>query len=455
MREPPCATPGAGRLESEPDSDAASGDAAVAANMEQVIDEFIWQDGDREDVSETIASAPVHETPAVQDESDIVARLAPRALDNAEWLPRIVTSSLPQRPPVLSSDDRWHLEFASAQHEDDDATTVPVSPPPLALHVAPAMSKTVPRATYRQPHPIEEPSPIGAGWHKAPRVLAAAAAMMCVFSTGVIWATHRSEIATESGSQSIEMAAMAPESMADGDATADRPIRNTPVMVREGETRTIVSVLAATGQARELPQTPSPMAPASVAAPDRPLNVKGGETTQSVPVAQVVPLAPVVRTVPIVPIVLSSPPAAAVPPPALDRDRLADLAARSGSVEASAPPPASAKPTRPRAKTTMRPKRREPTKPRHSKRTSRPPVQSRAAPKVARAHVPAEAWETRRQGLRTDPEPEPSTLKKLIGYVWPFNKSSTAAETAEPPKPAAPAVTARPYSWTDDSRARP
>jgi hypothetical protein len=445
--------------------DAASGD--VAAHMEQVIDRFIWHDGDREDRTGTIASAPIHDAPDGRDEMDIVAKLAPRRSDGPEWLPRIVTSSLPIRPPVLQGDDRWDLEFVGASHEaDDGATTAPASPPPPALHVPPARSRPLspePAPKYHQPRVLDEPLAFAAGWPKAPRVLAAAAAMTCMFSTGVIWATHRSEMVADSGAQPIEIAAMTPQAIVDGDRPPGRPIRNTPVLVREGETRAIVSALAA-AEARQGPSpTRSPMVPASVAAPDLPRVFNGGEFAHSVPVAQVMPIAPVVRRVPIVPIVLSGPAAVDVPsplpPPALDRDRLADLAARPAPADASAsaPTPATgAEPPPRKAKTDARPKHREPARLRgHAKRVSPPPVQSRgAAPKVARGHVPAVAWEMR-QGLRTDPEPQPSTLKKLIGYVWPFGKSSTAAAPAEPAKPAAPAVTARPYSWSDDARARP
>jgi hypothetical protein len=435
--------------------DTASGDAA--ADAERVIDRFIWQDGDREDVPEIIAAAPVHDTSAVTDELDIVARLAPRRLDGPDWLPRIVTSSLPSRPPALPGDDRWHLELAATLPDTvDGATAAPAGPPPLALHVPPSRSRPVPPEAgpkYHQPRVVDEASLFAAEWHKAPRVLAAAAIITCVFSTGVLWAMHRSEMVADAGVQPIDVAAMAPEPIADGDAAGSRPIRNTPVLVREGETRVILSELAA-----------APMVPASAAAPELPLIFNGGESAQPVPVAQVVPIAPVVRTVAIVPIVLSGPAAVAVPSPLssppLDRDRLADLAARPPPADVSAHVPASnAAAEKPRfhAKTDARPKQREPAKHSvHAKRKSHSPAQSRsAAPKVARGYVPPAAWEMRRQGLRTDPQPEPSTLKKLIGYVWPFNKSSTAAAPAEPAKPAAPAVTAHPFSWTDDARARP
>lgn len=454
MREPPCATSDPASLEPEPASDVVPADDAVpcdaAADMEQVIDQFIWQDGDREKAPEAIVSVPKNDTAGGQDVMDFVARLAPRRVEGPDWLPRIVTSSLPSRPPALPGEDRWHLQFAAALHEADDSpTTAPAGPPPLAGHVSLARSRPVPPEAgrkYDQPCVMDEASHFAADWHKAPHVLAAAAIITCVFSTVVLWATHRSEMVADAGVQTVEVAAIAPDPISDGDAATSRPIRNTPVLIREGETRPIVSALA-----------PAPMVPASVTAPDFPLIFNGGESIQPVPVA---PVVPVVRTVAIVPIVLSGPAAVAVPspssPPPLDRQRLADLAARPPPADTSADAPAAkAEPPR-QEKTVARPKHREPAKHRaQAKRVSQPPAKSHLAPKVARGYVPPAAWEMRRQGLRTDPQPEPSTLKKLIGYVWPFNKSSTAAAPAEPAKPAAPAVTARPYSWTDDVRARP
>ncbi|MEO8651638.1 MAG: hypothetical protein ABI391_04990 [Hyphomicrobiaceae bacterium] len=312
-------------------------------------------------------------------------------------------------------------------------------------------------------------SPLAARWHKVRHILAAAVAMTCVFSTGVLWATHRSEMVADFGGQPTEFAAAVAESISDGDATPGQPIRNTPVLIREGETRTTAAGLAAAGWAQGLPPLGLPMAPGNAPASVMSPITNGSESAQSTPVAPITPIVPVVRVVPVVPIAPSTSAAQAdaaaspgrpaanrlVSPSPLDRDGLTELAARPAEPSAHAhAPKAQAAPQQHAAKADKRPKRRQPAGRRApAVRVASAPAQSRgAAPKVARGRVPTAEWEMRRQGLRSEPEPEPSTLKKLIGYVWPFGKSSTSAE---PAKPVVPAVTAHPYSWSDSTRARP
>jgi hypothetical protein len=449
MREPTGATPEPGIPEpaaARPASGAISTDETPAgdavARMEQVIDAFIWDDRDERPEAYAFMPSSAAHANAGDGLTDIVARLAPRSLAGSERLPRIVTSSLPVKPPGVEHDDRWRRQFLDALNEaDDDTPMAPAIPQPSAFEREPPSAKSRPhRMAHEQGGPplatVGDPSRFAAGWRTGRRVLVAAVAMTCVFSTGVLWATHRSEIVAET-SGPVETAAAIPGPAAVGDAMPGQSIRNTPVLIREGESVLLTSILP------------------------RPIN--DGERTDAVPVA---PIAPVVRVVPVMPIAAAPQMDGAVTPgganadavalpahsqpagPKVDREGLAALAARS------APPIA----------IHDGPIHHGPTPPKHRVATvstgqvSSVPFSAKGpVPEVDRSQVPA-GWVQRRQSLRVEPVEEPSTFKKLIGLVWPPGNSST---TAEPPKPAAapavtaPAVTAPAYSWSDSARASP
>jgi hypothetical protein len=417
--------------------------------MEQVIDQFIREE--REGGNENHSAAP--------------------APDAADRLPRIVTSSLPIRPPALPGDDHWRRQFIGALRDvDDGAPMTPVHPPPLMLYKNTAPAERPREAVEHGPVQRSgwpqlgaDPSPFAAGWCTTRRVVVAAVATVCVFSTGVLWATHRAETPLEADGPPTEVVTLA--SPTDAVLSPSQPIRNTPVLVREGEARTLVPGSAGAG-GRQVPPASAPTEPDGATAAILPRVINGGEAPQSFPAA------PVVRVVPVEPIVAAAPASAAVaagpsnadaavreatPPPSLPLDRggLTDLAARPATARDETPVP-SAEPATKRRQAALdgRPNHRgNAARGAPAARTPNATTPSRpAAPKVARGYVPAEGWEMRRQGLRIPPEPEPSTLKKLIGMVWPFGKSSTESE---PAKPVAPAVTARPFLWSDDARARP
>ena len=417
MREPTGATPATGIPEpaaARPASSAISGDDApagdAAARMEQVIDAFIWRDCDeRPEAFAFISSTAAHAT-SVDGLTDIVARLAPRPLAGTERLPRIVTSSLPINPPGRVHDDQWRRQALDARHDL-----------------------------------VNETSRFAAGWRTGRHVLVAAVVMSCVFSTGVLWATHRSEIVAETSGQPAETAAAIPEPAAVGDATPGQSIRNTPVLIREGESILLTSILART--------------------------INDGEPPRAISVAPVAPIAPVVRVVPVVPIAAAPQMEDAVTPgdsiadavapspplqpagPKLDREGLSALAARSAAPPANHGGSVHHGPATPEHRVAAVP----------AGRVSSVPFSERGpVPELDRREVPA-GWVQRRQSLRVEPVEEPSTLKKLIGLVWPPGNSSTTAEPSKPaaapavtaPAVTAPAVTAPAYSWSDSSRASP
>lgn len=445
MREPTGAPPATGTPEpasARPASsitstdDTPTGDAV--ARMEQVIDAFIWHDRDERPEAYAFMSSAAADA-AGDGQTDIVARLAPPSLAGSERLPRIVTSSLPIKPPGSVHDDHWRRQFLDALNQADDGTPLATARPlPSALDSGPPTARGRP---YRMAHEhasqhhvtVDDPSRLAAGWRTAQRALVTAVALTCVFSTGVLWATHRSEIVAETNGQPAEIAAVIPVPAEVGDAAPGQSIRNTPVLIREGESVMLTSIL--------------------------PRIINGGETTNAVPGA---PIAPVVRVVPVVPIAAAAQVEGAVAPglsivdavaspspsqpvgPPPDRDGLAALAAR-----AAAPPAIHHEPATPKHRVAAVP----------AGRVSSVPFSKRGpVPEVERSQVPPTGWVQRRQSLRVEPEPEPSTFKKLIGLVWPPGKSSTPAE---PPKPAAapavtpPAVTAPAYSWSDSARANP
>ena len=452
MREPPAATNGA------PVPEPAPGEAA--ARMEQVIDRFIWQDDGRETKSR-ISSVPPpipHSADGSDVATDIVARLAPRHLDMPDTLPRIVTSSLPIRP---------------AAPVEDCSTPEPAPAPRVAAgaRVAPAGYRLAEAtyATMRQRLGLTgQPVSWTTRWRTARRVLAATAATTCVFSTGVLWAMHRSEMVAEINPPPAEIAVAMPEPAAVGGAAPGQSIRNTPVLIREGASLGA----SATAWGPDLPPTNSSAESVSAPAPIVPRMINEDQTALPAPIT---PIAPVVRMVPVVPMpIVPAPPlveavapvaagpgkadAVAAPAPPLDRKALHDLAARPAEMSDHGPTRSAAPiAKRPKSSAERRPMHRE----HHVRSTPTPrvtnaPASSRgAAPKVARSQSPAPGWDTRRQGLRSDPEPEPSMFKKLIGYVWPPGQSGNATQAAKSPAPTGPAVTSKPFYWSDNSRARP
>jgi hypothetical protein len=462
MGEPPAVTSGLAGQESAaersdsnvaPASDTTSGDAA--ARMKQVIDRFIWQDGGRETEPGANAFPPALAggVAAGYVTTDIVARLAPRRLDASDRLPRIVTSSHPVRPPALPGDDRSPIAF--------NARTAPA-----------------PNRRYQPGHEHKhqrlgmdtELSPLAARWRTARRVLAVAAATTCVCSTGVLWATHRSDMVAETSGHPAEIAAAIPEPAAVGWAAPGQSIRNTPVLIREGASLTFPATEAVGWRQEPSPAVP-PAESVSAPAPILPRIINDGASAPPLPITPVVRVVPVVPIVPVAPVISVAPlPEAAIAPgaakadaappsaPPLDRNGLTEIAARPAETfDHALPSTAAAAAKRSKSTVGRRPRHREhAARSAQAARGSDASAQSRgAAPKVARGYVPPAGWEMRRQGLRTEPEPEPSMFKKLIGYVWPPGKAWTTAQPPKPAAPVAPAVTTKPYSWSDSSRARP
>jgi hypothetical protein len=473
MREPFGATPvseGPEPARAQSASGAAStGDttSSDAARMERAIDQFIQRDRDDRPKSD----AGAFDALARHGETGIVARLAPRRRNDPERLPRIVTSSLPIRPLPLPGDDRLRRQFIGAlRNADDSMPMMCATPPPL-----PPYARTAPSGSRRdlpEHDPAQqgsdnfyERSTFAARWRTAGRGIAAAVAITSVFSIGALWATHRSVMVAELGGQPAQSVALQPAAMADSDATPDQQIRNTPVLIREGETLARAPTSAATVR-RQAPAAGPSTASASASASIVSRIVNVGEPPRA---ATLAPLAPVVRVVPVVPIVPASPivpsepiasaapndpaaqidaaaqivpdaPIASVAPlssqPPLDRDGLTERAARPDEK-----PPITRK----------RPHDARPARTASVGRVSGQPSRSQR-PAIARSQVPVDGWAMRRQGLRSEPQPEPSTLKKLIGLVWPPGKPSTAAE---PSKPAVPAVTKPVLPWSDSVRANP
>jgi hypothetical protein len=488
MHEPSGVTPGSsgfGPAGAQSGSGAASTGETMsgdAARMEHAIDQFLRHDrDDRPEDDPPSADDSAFDALARHGVTDIIVRLAPRRLDDPERLPRIVTSSLPIRPPPLPGDDRWRRQFISALSDaDDGAPTARAMPTPLASY-----ARTAPAGSRRN-LPAQEPglrradksaelSPFAARWHAARRVLAAAGVTTCLFSTGMLWALHRSEMVAEIGSQPAQPVAQQPASTADAAATPAPPIRNTPVLIREGETFARVPASAETGWHHASPAGPS-TASASASAPivSRIINVSGP------PLAfPDVPIAPAVRIVPVVPIVPAKPimPAAQILPagpiaPAAPialvaaAGQAATIAPSQPVADAAAPdtsqPPldriglteSAAPPAKAPAIDRKRTRHARPARTASGGGSSEPFRSRKPTAAVARGRVPADGWVMQRQSLRSEPEPEPSTLKKLISLVWPPGKSST---TAEPSKPAAPAATkpVHPHQWSDSTRANP
>ena len=465
MREPPAATmgrPAAQEPAAErpvscagPAIDATSGNAAL--RMEQVIDRFIWQDGARATTSETRSlPPPIPDNGAAGDfATDIVARLAPRSLDVPDRLPRIVTSSPHIRPTATPC--------------DEGAPAMSARRPQFPFHAIAASARNrrnrLEEETARDRLGGVPEFSTSASWRRARRVITTAAALTCVFSTGVIWAKHRSEMVAEISGPPAEVAIAMPEPAVAGGAGLGQSIRNTPVLIREGASAGVPEIAEA-GGSEMTPATTS--SAASVTMPPA-IVARGIAAGESAPTPPMTPIAPVVRVVPIVPIAPSAPlaermaavgpgpsvaDAAATPAPPLDRRGLNELATRPAAGEPDHHGPAFYTAKRPKSAIDRRPRHRD-----HVTR-SKPPVRSTdapassrgAAPKVARGHVPPDGWDARRQGLRTEPAPEPSMFKKLIGYVWPPGQAWNAPQ---PAKPAAPTVTSKPFYWSDSGRARP
>jgi hypothetical protein len=474
MREPTGSTLGTiapERADVRSDSDAMqTGDTPAddaAARMEQVIDQFVRDDWDREDRPQ------VEETVSAYGETG----LAPHSLGGPQLLPRIVTSALPSRPQGLPHNDywRWHLLDAQSEADEGVPTESASPPPPVFLSkfelASTRRDRTAPERRHQHLAEDGKPSPVGVRWRTAQRLFVAALAATCVFSTGVLWATHRSETVAETGGQPAVLAAAIPESSATGGAMPRKSARNKPVLIREAEVFTLAPGLAAASW-RQLPADPPTPTLSAFASPPRLFNSGEAAHSLTAPIAPVVrlvpvvpmPVMPIIGAVPLVPssVAVASGPAIAdaiaSSPLPLHSESLTPVMARSDK-----------SPDRARASTRRaEPQRRAATKPppkraahgsAPARRVSSASAPSRAVTrKAARGAVPAVAWEMKRQGLRViPPEPEPSPLKKLIGVVWPLGQSSTTPESPKRAGPSitTPAVTMPAHSWSDSARANP
>lgn len=141
-----------------------------------------------------------------------------------------------------------------------------------------------------------------------------------------------------------------------------------------------------------------------------------------------------------------------VPATSLDHARLSDLVSQTpetpvGAVAVSPDPHRAASIAHERASRTSSSEHRAA---RHEKPTSSKPAAKSAA-------ASGTQWNTSRQGLRTTPPPEPSTLAKLFGAVWPPSwPSSNPSATQEMPQTAPAAAPTNPvYSWSDVDRPEP
>ena len=385
--------------------------------------------------------------------------------ERAPDLPRIV---LPQpAAPTASRPDgqeEWRRQFISALREVDDDRPIPAPKPgPASSRADAARRSDESRDANRQDgerRPLAyarrvELRPLVAR-RRIGRTIAGSAVALGIFSTGALWATYTPAKLANHDVRTASIAAVVPKVDAHSNqAPADQPMVNSPVLVREGEATPPLSMPDTSAWRR--PPAAAAVAPAprpDVSAPVPPLIINRTVTVHPVPAPGATSLARRDQQ-------LSG---AAVQPPSvgapLERASLTELATRPVPLPApqSQPPTSAAPSLSSRGTQHQASTRQEPApaaEPRRETRISAEAYQSQApstSPSASR-----QKWE-RRQGLKTaDPEPEPSTLKKLLSNMWPGATPSTSlsAKPAAPAPASAAAPTAPAHDWSSKSSADP
>jgi hypothetical protein len=375
------------------------------------MEAFIWQD----------ANLPAGNTEAAA---------GPAQVDNAPELdaphgdgaasPRIVMSPVEAPEP----DDGWRRQFISALKDVDRESA---NPPPLTGTPPPLPYINVPRRppprSLAPNHPagIPERAPLArVPRHRDGLSLLGLSAAAGLLSVVLPYATDMPETANTAAGSPLVLTSTHKAPAPDSDVF--KPvIFNAPVLVREG------------------------IAPISPAAPPV---LPVIETVRTVPVklgrepierGAAAPLAAVIER-PAAPAPAPQPTPAAAPLP-LDRDGLTTLVAEPPTQQpaaATAPPPP---PIAHRQKPAAQPPRAETSAPRRAPRisTSYKRTASKATKQAGkRSARPASKsanrtrqaqWETRRHGLRTTPPPEPSTLQKIVKWIWPWSQPESTGKS--------------------------
>ncbi len=378
-------------------------DTALAHDEQVSWKQFVWDDARSTNAADHPASPETR--PIETAKPDLPRIVAPQ--------PAATGASAPERH------EEWRRQFISALKEVDDNAPIP------APHSAPATVRhapaPLPRADDRSDlgrRPLAYMREAEPRRTVAPRMVAravgAGALALGTFSTGALWATYKPDAAAELDLQTASIAVV--ESKADGQSSqppAEQPMVNPPFLVREGEATPPAPVPDTSAWRQPPAATSVPPAPRpEVSAPVPPLIINRTVTVHSVPAFEPRPATP------------------------------SSLKAEDHGNQHHAATRHEASPSAP---------------PRHNTRVTAGAYQS-PAPATTQSD-PRPKWE-RRQGLRTapPPEPEPSTLKKLLKAVWP----GTASTTTAPSKPAAPTATpipaasgGTPHDWSSKSGADP
>lgn len=399
-------------------------------------DRFIWRDGDtRPSVAPEIASA-----------EDILASID-KLLDDQLVGTNTATAPVAEATPTeVAGDDQWRRQFLSALRSvDHGARTRTDLPRGDELDATDNISDVV-ALTERQTRALPVPYIHKDSQDIVPLDRSRRFARTCI-SASKLMSQHRHlalMMGTGAALTGVLLAALpqiaslsAPampavnptetaSASAQGTVASQPPIVNTPVLVREGSAGAqAVDVFAfAPGY-----MTPRLVQSLRVEEPARILERPPANPPSDLAAA------PSTETSP-------SP-----PPILLDQARLNELLSEptaKPALAAEVPADPRRAVSAPRTSSFQHP----PT--RHAK-----PAPAKPATKSAAAN--RGQWEAPRQGLQTTPAPEPSTLAKLFGTVWPPAWPSANSSTGQATPQSAPAATpsAPAYSWSDLTRPEP
>lgn len=399
-------------------------------------DRFIWSDGDTRPLA----------APETTSAEDILASID-RLLDDQLADTHIATASAGETASIeVAGDDQWRRQFLSALRSvDHGAGSQPDAPRDEEMNAVYTISD-VGALTDRQARalpvpyahkdaqdiaPLDRSRRIAQTWISASQQVSQHRHLALMMGTGAaltgVLLAALPQIASLSAPA---MPAVNPtetaSASAQGTVASQPPIVNTPVLVREG---------SAGAQALDaFTFAPSYMTPRLVQSlrveePARILSPAPATTSSEMAAA---------------------PPADASPSPPpilLDQARLNELLSEPTAKAA----PAAEVPTGPqRAVSAPRTSSFQQTGKRHEKPApAKPAARSTAANRGQ--------WQTPRQGLQTTPTPEPSTLSKLIGTVWPpaWPGANSSTGQANPQDAQAATPSAPVYSWSDMTRPEP
>ena len=347
-------------------------------------------------------------------------------------------------PPPLDPAERhehWRRQLLTALKDVDDESPIPA--PPLASPTSHASTSYThpPRGISNNPrawlsHPLPNSPPPSTAQRLAGHSIATAAAVVCIFSIGALWATFRSAPVTDV----TPMAAALHQVQAPAEDGDSQPMLNKPVLVREGESPPASSHAEVPPPAPEA-ETPAlaPLAePTPQPAPAEAYRPAGNSMWRQPPAA---PSPPPIQVAPRSAPLIINRPVTALTVPAAPGSR-----EQRHSAPAALPAP---------SPSSQHHRKSAATPPRSASASAAARISSEAyqatAPEAPRARpTPRPKWDNRRQGLRTAPrpEPEPSTLKKLLNAVWPGSSADKGAP-AKPEPPAEPAKPVQPHNWSD------